>query len=396
VDQAKFHKSAPGRLLNIGEQQWAFVPNSLPPKLESTWKLAERISDADRALGELAGVARAIPNPHLLIGPFTRREAVLSSRIEGTQATLTELFSAEAAAPRGGPSEGVREVQNYVIALEYGLRRMKQLPVSLRLIRELHERLMDDVRGRSLTPGEFRKAQNFIGPPGCRLESATYVPPPAPQMKEALGRFEKYLHESRKALPPLVRLSLIHYQFEAIHPFWDGNGRMGRLLITLLLCSEGLLPQPLLYLSAYFERNRREYYRLLLDVSQAGNWVEWVSFFLNGVSEEARDAVARSNQLLVLRQRYRDKLQAQKFPGHTLELMERLFVEPATTILSARKRLDVTTRSAQQNVDKLIRAEILKEVTGKRRYRIFVAQEIIQIVEADRALEQTGRIGIDA
>jgi Fic family protein len=347
-------------------------------------------------LGELAGVARTIPNPHLLIGPFTKREAVLSSRIEGTQATLTELFSAEGAARREGPSEGVREVQNYVTALEYGLRRMKQLPVSLRLIRELHGRLMNNVRGKSLTPGEFRKAQNFIGPPGCKLESATYVPPPVPQMKEALDRFEKYLHEGRSTLPPLVRLSLIHYQFEAIHPFWDGNGRMGRLLITLLLCSEALLPQPLLYLSAYFERNRKEYYRLLLDISQTGNWMDWLSFFLNGVSQESRDAVARSNQLLVLRQDYRDKLQAQKFLGRTLELMERLFMEPVITVLSARNQLRVTTRSAQQNVDKLVRAGILKEVTGKRRYRIFVAQKIIQIVEADQAPKQTLRLGNDA
>jgi Fic family protein len=388
MDPAKFEKEGAGKLLSVGREQWAFVPNSLPPKLESTWELAERISDADRALGELAGVARTIPNPHLLIGPFIRREAVLSSRIEGTQATLTELFSAEAAARREGPSEGVHEVMNYVTALEYGLQRMKQLPVSLRLIRELHERLMKNVRGESLTPGEFRKAQNFIGPPGCKLENATYVPPPVPEMKDALDRFEKYLHEERRKLPPLVRLSLIHYQFEAIHPFWDGNGRVGRLLITLLLCSEGLLPQPLLYLSAYFERNRREYYRLLLHVSQSGNWTDWVRFFLKGVSEEARDAMARSNQLLALRQEYRQKLQARKAPGHTLELMEMLFIEPVVTVPGAKVRLKVTMRSAQQNVDKLLRAGIVKEVTGKRRYRVFVAQKIMQIVEADQAPKQ--------
>jgi len=385
MDPAKFKKEGAGKLLSVGQEQWAFVPNALPPKLESTWELSERISDADRALGELAGVARTIPNPHLLIGPFTRREAVLSSRIEGTQATLTELFSAEASARREGPSEGVHEVMNYVTALEYGLQRLKQLPVSLRLIRELHERLMKNVRGESLTPGEFRKAQNFIGPPGCKLENATYVPPPVPEMRDALDRFEKYLHEERRKLPPLVRLSLIHYQFEAIHPFWDGNGRVGRLLITLLLCSEGLLPQPLLYLSAYFERNRREYYRLLLDVSQSGNWIDWVEFFLNGVAEEARDAVARSNQLLALRQEYRKKLQTQKAPARTLELMEMLFTEPVVTILGAKQRLKVTTPSAQQNVDKLVRAGIVREVTGKRRYRVYVAQKIMQIVEADRA-----------
>ena len=388
MDPEKFRKEGAGKLLGIGQERWAFLPNPLPPRLEITWELAERISDADRSLGELAGVARTIPNPHLLIEPFTRREAVLSSRIEGTQATLTELFSAEAGARKEGPSEAVREIFNCVNALEYGLKRLKQLPVSLRLIRELHERLMKDVRGESLTPGEFRRAQNFIGPPGCKLENATYVPPPVPHMKDALDRFEKYLHESRRALPPLVRLSLIHYQFEAIHPFWDGNGRVGRLLITLLLCSEGLLPQPLLYLSAYFERNRKEYYRLLLDISQTGNWMDWLRFFVNGVSEESRDAVARSNQLLMLRQQYREKLQAQKSPGRALELMENLFKEPVMTVAAARNRLKVTTRAAQQNVDRLVQAGILKEVTGRQRYRIFVAQKIIQIVEADKAPRQ--------
>jgi Fic family protein len=388
MNPAKFRKEGAGKLLGIGQEQWAFLPNPLPPTLEITWELAERISDADRNLGELAGVARTIPNPHLLIEPFTRREAVLSSRIEGTQATLTELFSAEIGARKEGPSEAIREISNYVDALEYGLKRLKQLPVSLRLMKELHERLMKDVRGESLSPGEFRRAQNFIGPPGCKLENATYVPPPVPHMKDALDRFEKYLHESRRVLPPLVRLSLIHYQFEAIHPFWDGNGRVGRLLITLLLCSEGLLPQPLLYLSAYFERNRKEYYRLLLDISQTGNWMDWLRFFVNGVSEESRDAVARSNQLLTLRQEYREKLQAQKLPGRTLELMETLFKEPVITVAAARDRLKVTARAAQQNVDRLLQAGILREVTGRKRYRIFVAQRIIQIVEADQATKQ--------
>jgi Fic family protein len=385
MNPANFRKGGAGRLLGIGQGQWAFLPNPLPPKLEITWDLAERISDADRYLGELAGVARTIPNPHLLIGPFTRREAVLSSRIEGTQATLTELFSAEAGARKEGPSEAVREISNYVRALEYGLKRLKQLPVSLRLMKELHERLMKDVRGEFLSPGEFRRAQNFIGPPGCKLENATYVPPPVPHMKDALDRFEKYIHESRRVFPPLVRLSLIHYQFEAIHPFWDGNGRVGRLLITLLLCSERLLPQPLLYLSAYFERNRKEYYRLLLDVSHTGNWTDWLRFFVNGVSEESRDAVARSNQLLALRQEYRETLQAQKSPGRTLELMENLFKEPVLTVAGARDRLEVTARAAQQNVDRLLKAGILREVTGRKRYRVFVARRIIQIVEADRA-----------
>ncbi len=385
MDPSTFQKQAPGRLLRIGQGQWAFVPNQLPPRLEVSWELAEHISDADRALGELAGVAQTIPNPRLLIEPFTRREAVLSSRIEGAEATLSELFTAQASAQRGGPREEVREVLNYLDALEYGLKRMRKLPLSLRLVRELHQRLMWRVRGGPLSPGEFRKVQNFIGPAGCKLESATYVPPPVPNMHEALDRLEKYLHEERRTLPPLVRLALIHYQFEAIHPFLDGNGRVGRLLMTLLLCSERLLPQPLLYLSAYFERNRPEYYRLLLSISQAGSWSDWVRFFLRGVAEESRDAVARSNQLLELRQQYRKKLQTEKFPGRALELMETLFTEPVVTVAAASLRLGVTARSAEKNISKLVRTGMLSETTGKRRYRIFVAQKILRIVEVDHA-----------
>ncbi len=351
--------------------------------------MAGRLSLADRALSELAGIARTLPNPHLLIAPFVRLEAVLSSRIEGTQASLSDLFAFEASGVADPRTPDVKEVANYVDALEYGLKRMSELPLSLRLIREMHARLMlgvFGVRGEHLTPGEFRRSQNWIGPPGCALADATYVPPPEIEMKEALDSLEKYLHtESPLPLPPLVRMALVHYQFEAIHPFLDGNGRIGRLLITLLLCAEGLLPQPLLYLSAYFERHRPDYYRLLLAVSQEGRWTEWVSFFLDGVAQQSQDAIKRSSQLLDLWRNYRDRLQSERSSPLALRMVDELFSYPVVTLASTSKLLGVTPRAAQNNIDKLIAEGILQETTGRQRNRVYAASRIVEIVDAERA-----------
>jgi Fic family protein len=310
-----------------------------------------------------------------------RREAVLSSKIEGTQASLSDLlfFEASSASPPKPPD--VREVANYVNALEYGLARLNELPVSLRLMREMHERLMQGVRGEYMTPGEFRRSQNWIGPPGCLLNNAVFVPPPVDEMNQALGKLEKYLH-APSDLPPLIRLALIHYQFEAIHPFLDGNGRIGRLLITLLLCAEGLLRQPLLYLSAYFERYRKDYYDLLLAVSQAGRWHDWVIYFLLGVAEQSRDAVKRSNRLFDLRLEYHRKLQSARSSALLVRLVDELFAYPAITINHAAKSLDVTPRAAQLNVDRLIDQGILKEATGRKRNRVFIAPGIMSVIEA--------------
>ncbi len=274
----RFQNTPAGRLLQVGQDQtayWAFAPNPLPPVLVWDAELVRVLSDADRALGELAGLGRTMPNPNLLIRPFIRREAVLSSRIEGTQADIADLYAYEAGQlPLPGvkpapPESDVREVLNYVHAMEYGLERIQTLPVSLRLLRELHERLLAGVRGDQATPGEFRRTQNWIGRPGCTLNDADFVPPPVAEMNAALDAFEKYLHAGN-AYPPLVRLAVIHYQFEAIHPFLDGNGRIGRLLISLLLVHWNLLSLPLLYLSAFFERHRKDYYDLLFAVSERG------------------------------------------------------------------------------------------------------------------------------
>lgn len=381
MQPSDFSEKAPGRPIRTAQDYWAFVPQPLPPALEIDWDLANTLSEADRSLSELSGVARTLPNPHLLIAPFVRREAVLSSRIEGTQAGFSDLIFFEAAPSAKPPIEDVKEVANYVSALEHGLARLKDLPVSLRLIREMHERLMHGVRGASMTPGEFRRSQNWIGPSGCTLADAAFVPPPVAEMTQALSDFEKYLHEP-PVLPPLVRLALIHYQFEAIHPFVDGNGRIGRLLITLLLCVEGLLPQPLLYLSAFFERHRQEYYRLLMAVSQSGSWRPWIAYFLRGIADQSSDAVKRANLLLSLRQRYREKMQSARSSALLLQMVDDLFSTPALDVSSASKRLNVTPRAAQLNVDKLIKSGILKEATGRRRNRIFVAAEIIDIIEA--------------
>jgi len=380
MDKTSFQRGKAGRLIKTAQGYWAFVPNSLPPELELSWEFVKQISEADRRLSELAGAARTLPNPHLLIKPFTRREAVLSSRIEGTVASLSDLMSYEALGVINPDRPDVLEVANYVTALEHGLKRLADIPVSTRLMRELHERLMRGTRGEHLTPGEFRRSQNWIGPPGCLLKDATFVPPPETEMKEALSDLEKYIH-AESHLPPLVRMALIHYQFEAIHPFLDGNGRIGRLLITLLLCAEGLLPQPLLYLSAFFERHRSQYYRLLLEVSQQGNWEEWIKFFLRGVSEQSVDALNRANQLQQLSLEYRELLHGKRSSATLLQMADLLFKNPVLTPNAMSQALDLTYVSAQKNIAKLVVAGILREVTGRKRGRIYVAQRVMEILE---------------
>lgn len=381
MQPSDFGKDKAGRLIKAAQGYWAFDPDPLPPSLMPTWELTGEISNADRALSELAGVARTLPNPHLLISPFIRREAVLSSRIEGTQASLSDLFFYEASPLGDRRSADVQEVANYVHALEYGLERMADLPISTRLFREMHERLMAGVRGDHLTPAEFRRSQNWIGSPGCQLMEATFVPPPVPEMQIALGELERFLH-APSPLPALVRLALVHYQFEAIHPFLDGNGRIGRLLLTLLFCAEDLLPQPLLYLSAYFESRRDEYYQGLLGVSRHGRWTEWILFFLRGVTIQSRDAIQRSTRLLDLQKEYRDTLLAVRATALTQQLMESLFSTPVLTAAQATRYLGTTARTAQLTLEKLIEQKIIQEATGRARNRVYLAPRVLEIIEA--------------
>lgn len=389
MNPERFQNSSSGQLLKVGQGNtayWAFVPHPLPPALPLDAELIRTLSDSDRALGELAGLGRAMPNPHLLIGPFVRREAVLSSRIEGTQTDITDLYVYEAGQlPLPGlkpppPESDMREVLNYVRALEYGLERVTTLPVSLRLIRELHERLMEGVRGAKATPGEFRRSQNWIGRPGCTLNDADFVPPPVNEMHDALDVFEKYLHWGND-YPPLVRLAFIHYQFEAIHPFLDGNGRIGRLLLSLLLVNWNLLPLPLLYLSAYFEHHQQDYYDLLLAVSEGGNWHEWVGFFLRGVAEQARDTIARAKRLQDLQLEWRQRLTQARASALLLRLADSLFEAPVLTIPDAQRILGVRQyHSAQRNVEKLVVAGILQQAGESTYGRTFLAEEILRAI----------------
>jgi len=381
MDPEAFRNSPAGRVVRTAGGYWAFVPNPLPPRIPWTSELAIALSEADRALGELAGLGRSLPNPHLLIRPFVRREAVLSSRIEGTQATLFDLYAYEAVQlAMFKPPPDVHEVYNYVRALEYGLERLRTLPLSLRLIREVHARLMEGVRGEHQTPGEFRRSQNWIGPSGCTLNEATFVPPPVPEMQEALYAFETFLH-APPALPPLICLGLIHYQFEAIHPFLDGNGRIGRLLTTLLLCAWGVLPEPLLYLSAYFEAHQQTYYDLLLAVSQRGAWEEWLAFFLHGVASQARDAVIRAGRLQDLRERYRERFQAARAAARLLQVVDLLFAQPLLTVRQVETALDVNFSTAQRYVNQLEKAGLLQEITGQARNRVYRADEVLRVIE---------------
>lgn len=358
---------------------WTFIPAALPPDLNLTPQMVKLLAEAERLLGELAGVGRMLPNPYLLVFPAIRREAVLSSRIEGTISGMADLLFFEADLAVQPDKPDVREVHNYVVALEYGLERLAELPVSLRLINELHERLMQGVRGEYATPGKFRTSQNWIGKPGCTLNEATYVPVPPEMLLEVLGEWEKYLHADEE-LPELIRLALIHYQFEAIHPYIDGNGRIGRLLLVLLLCSRQLLPQPLLYLSAFFERYRDDYYQLLLNVSQHGAWEEWVEFFLRGVREQARDTLMVGKQLLDLQQDYHARF-ATKPPTRIFHLvLDRLLMNPVFSIPLLRDECQVDFRTATKTVQALVQAGIAHEVTGQRRNRLWVATEIMNLI----------------
>jgi len=369
------------------EGQLAFVPSDLPAKIEWTPELIACLSDADRAIGQLHGIGLNLPNPNLLITPFIRREAELSSRIEGTVATMQQLYLFEAQEhPIESKVPDVREVSNYVHALEFGLKKLTELPVCLRLMRELHGILLKDVRGEQKTPGQFRRFQNYVGHEGTTIKQARYVPPPPEQMLKALDAFEKFVNAPLGNLPVLIWLAMIHYQFEAIHPFLDGNGRIGRLLITLLLCAKGLLDKPLLYLSAYFERNRRQYYERLLRVSAHGQWNEWIQFFLQGVIEQSKDAFERARQLMVLQQKYHEVVHITKGSALQIRFVDLLIERPLITTVYASKALNISYPAAKNNIIKLIKAGILKGVVTAGRNKFFMSEKVLEIINKPFAI----------
>lgn len=389
MDIERMKKSPTGQLVRGNQgaagEYVAFVPNPLPPRISLDTRLIGALSRADYSLGQLAGLGRNIPNPALLYRPFMRKEAVLSSKIEGTQADLRDVMVLEAE-QLGLPGVGTRmrdtdaqEVLNYVHALEWGLANLPELPISLRLIREIHRRLLEGVRGQYAAPGEFRKSPNWIGPAGCVLNDATYVPPPPHEMMECLGQLEHYLHNGN-SYPPLMRLGLIHYQFEAIHPFIDGNGRIGRLLLTLLLCHWGLLPEPLLYVSAYFERHRDAYYDRLLGVSERGAWEDWLVFFLTAVAEQSDDAVQKSRQLLDLKEEIRESIAHSTNSALVLRLVDELFSNPVITIGKAETALEVNYQAARRALFALVEQGTLVEAEWPKRPKVFFATQVLDVL----------------
>lgn len=373
-----FHNPKAGRVVRTPEGYHAFIPAPLPPDIHYDTELVLALSRADTALSELSGLGRLLPNPHLLIAPYVRREAVLSSRIEGTRASLSDILLNEMETDLPPRDEAdLHEVRNYVVALEYGVRRLKRLPLSLRLVRELHARLMTGVRGNIATPGEFRRSQNWIGPPGSTPANAPYVPPPPRPMQEALNSWEKFLHQ-RDQHPDLIQCALMHEHFEAIHPFLDGNGRIGRLLITLFLIERERLSQPLLYLSAYIEAHRQDYYDLLQRVRTHGDWSGWLLFFMTGVAETAHDATQRAKELMTLREKYCARLLDRP---KAVALLDELFQNPYITVARAAEMLKVTNPTARQIVALLQKAGMLKEISGRKWGQLYLAAPIMKVIE---------------
>jgi Fic family protein len=392
VEPERFRKSTAGRLIRVGrgeEAYWAFVPHDLPPDLDLDLddEFLALLAEAEHSLGELKALARTMPDPRLSVGPFIRREAVFSSRIEGIETDVVHLYAYEAGQPsppglgRSGVSESdTWEALNYVRALEYGLAHMDALPVSLRLIRQLHLSLMGGTIGTRATPGEFRRSQNWIGGPGSTLRDADFVPPPLTEMHSALDALEKYLHGDGR-YPPLVRLALIHYQFEAIHPFIDGNGRIGRMLLPLLVVHWELLPLPLLYLSGFFERHQDEYYQLLIGASERGAWKAWLAFFLRAVTEQASDAMGRAKQLQDLLTAWRTQLREAGMPSWMLGLADMLFERPLVSGRMVQKRFGVSHPTTMKGFQRFEGMGILREMTGGQRNKLYLATAVVKTVE---------------
>lgn len=359
----------------------AFVPKPLPPDppLRFNSDIAVALSEADTALGRLDGIVDVVPDPDLFVGMYVRREAVLSSQIEGTQSSLGDLLQEELE-PASEVITDVQDIVRYVSAMNYGLDRLDTLPLSLRLIREIHEVLLQDGRGSTATPGEFRRTQNWIGPEGATLATASFIPPSVPEMKTALGDFENFLHGPR-AFPTLIEVGLAHAQFETIHPFLDGNGRVGRLLVTLLLVEREVLARPLLYLSHFFKLHRLEYYDRLTAVRLDGDWEGWIRFFLEGVKETASEATWTAKRIFELREKHRQVILDQNLGQHALTLLSELFRHPVIDVNRASEIMSTSFATANGVVRKLEASGILKETTGQKRFRKYRYEPYVELFE---------------
>lgn len=363
-----------------GELVRAFVPPPLPPDPPiDIGSLLMSLGQADRALGRLDGITLLLPRQELFLYMYVRKEAVLSSQIEGTQSTLSDLLRFETQAQAGQPVEDLREVSNYVDAMMYGFERLETLPLSLRLIREMHSRLLQSGRGGGKSPGEFRRSQNWIG--GTRAGNALFVPPPVSELDACLAAFETFMHEEQSKLPALIKAGLLHVQFETIHPFLDGNGRIGRLLVTLYLCVRGVLLKPLLYLSLYLKSHRAEYYRLLQQVREQGAWEAWLEFFLKGVAETANQAFDAAAGIVDLFKADRERINAGKDrSGSALRVHELLQQHPFVTAGQLTKRTGLTMPTVNAALADLVRLGIVEEVTGRRRGRVFGYRNYLRLL----------------
>lgn len=374
--------SRAGRYVRQPAGYRAFIPAPLPPNppLQISEGLLTILSLADQSLGRLDASADFLPNPDLFVGMYVRKEAVLSSQIEGTQASLVDLLEYEAGAAHRKLPTDVAEVVNYIKAMNYGLERVKDLPLSNRLIREIHRELLEGVRGQQMTPGEFRRRQNWIGAPGCDLADAIFVPPPPDEMERAMGDLEKYIH-SDPPLPTLIKIGLIHSQFETIHPFLDGNGRVGRLLISFFLCQQGVLKRPLLYLSSFFKQYRDEYYACLQAVRDTGDWERWLRFFLTAVWKVSQEAADTAHQILLMREEHRRMIQqGVSSSASGWELLDHLYDWPYLTVDGAKELLNVSYPTANNLISNLVELGLLREVTGRQRGRLFEYSQYIRLL----------------
>ena len=371
-----------GRYIRQPEGYKAFIPASLPPNppVSMDAQMQTLLSQAELALGRLDGSTQTLPDPDLFVFMYVRKEAVLSSQIEGTQSSLDDLLEAEARILSADRPGDVGEVLNYVNAMNYGLGHLQTLPVSVRLIREIHKRLITGVRGAQHRPGELRTTQNWIGPSGCTLNEATFVPPPPSEAPRALGDWERFLHDEHQ-MPFLIKAGLAHAQFETIHPFLDGNGRIGRLLITFLLCERDILQKPVLYLSYYFKRYRHQYYDLLQAVRDTGDWEAWLRFFLQGIAEVSQEAMVTARRIVELRESHRAVIVDRfgRVAANGLKVLESLYSRPIITVNNIAEMTETSFTAANQLMQKFVSYEILSEITGQTRNRRFRYDEYIAL-----------------
>jgi Fic family protein len=389
------HPYRAGRFVQQTTGYKAFIPAPLPPDPPLTYsgELQSLLSDADRNIGRLDALASMLPNPDLFVAMYVRHEAVLSSQIEGTQSTLEDVLAFEADALQSDTPKDVEEVVNYVRAMNHGLERLPDLPLSLRLLREIHAELMKGVRGGEKSPGEFRTSQNWIGGRGSSLRDAAFIPPPPHEVINVLGQLENFLHAERTRGPLLIRCGLAHAQFETIHPFLDGNGRVGRLLITLMLCEEKALSRPLLYLSLFLKAHRAEYYDRLTAIRMQGHWEQWLLFFLRGVSATALAASQTAKDIVSLRDKHRSEVAKN---AKALTLLDHLFRYPTVSVNSVRKLMDCTFPTASKLITDFETRGWLQEMTGHERNRVWRYQPYLELFHRETLDAMVGPSTTDA